>query len=173
MKRFRNSENRNKSSWKSRLVENTSPGASERCLLNLTQASRPGICILASFPVDSEHPDIGTACTQVVKWGKFVPAQKLSLTTLFMECNGVAFLPSNDPTWAISVWVKLKLKNFSKRNSDSLPLPCVPSLSQFVCEAQVFFCYRGCWMTEEANKAACSRLSQRRAQGRGQDHGEP
>ena len=52
-----------------------------------------GICILASFPVDSEHPDIGTACTQVVKWGKFVPAQKALSYNFVYECNGVAFLP--------------------------------------------------------------------------------
>lgn len=93
MKRLRNSENRNKSEWKSRLVENTSQGhPREASSVSLKQQGQ-GICILASFLVDSEHPDVGTAYTQVVKWGKFVPAQKTLSYNFVYECNGVAFLP--------------------------------------------------------------------------------
>ena len=67
MKRLRNSENRNESAWKSRVVENTSQGHPRGASSASLKGQGQGICILASFPVDSEHLDIGTACTQVVK----------------------------------------------------------------------------------------------------------
>ena len=92
MKRLINSENRNKSEWKSRLVENTSQGHPRDASSVSLKGQGQGICILASL-VDSEHHDIGTACTQVVKWGKFVPAQKIVSYNFVYEYNGVAFLP--------------------------------------------------------------------------------
>lgn len=40
--------------------------------------------------------------------------KKLSLTTLFMSAMELPSSPSNDPMWGISVWVKLRLKNFPR-----------------------------------------------------------
>lgn len=148
--------------WKSTLVENTSQGYPWGSPWGSLEGWDQGICILASIPSDSpwcwRTPEPSASWKSLPMDGEmrespsFVPAQTFYFFYFVYEKNGITFLPY----WWSHVGHlcpgQVEAAAFSKSNSSFLLFLCMSTLSQLICEVQVFLCYGGPWTIEEANK---------------------